>query len=482
MNLTLFFLAILLYISLVPIFYIISKRFLERGLFLSNTYAAEYNAGLVCCVCLALSIIALRYSFFLNNWCTFIINFDYLLMIFSPTITISIVSLGFLISVSLVFFFKEVRCEEYLVLLYTIVFIVCVSAAFDFISIFVLLECINICTYILIGSGALNLISIYSSLKYVMVAIISTCFLLIGIVLLYLQYSHFNIISLKLIFRIEYLLPSVGLTSFSIIMIFVSFLIKLGVFPFYKWLIDVYGGFNAKAVLLVSTLLKMSSLVVLMNMIQSVGLYSWYYGIFFKFIGLASMLLGGIGAVFEWKLNRFVAFAGLFSMGTVFLIITQTKYSTNIVIYLYMVIYNISIIYLILVFNSCNVNNDGFFFILSQSNIYNLNQVVSVGHLVNIYSLINLPPFAGFYPKLFISYLLFSNGEFFTLFCMLIISMLGVVFFIKLYMIYFTEILIKLEVEIELYRYFSSLEVLSLFVIAFNFSVVLVSTYFLVYM
>ena len=472
------FLSILLYICLVPIFYIISKRFMERSFFLANTYYTEFNIGILCCLCLFLGVVGCRNCFLLNVWRFFEINFDYVLMIFSPTISISLLMLGFLVVSSLCFCFSEVRCEEYLVLLYTIVFIVCVAASFDFISIFVILECINICTYILIASGAINLISIYSSLKYVMVTVASTCFLLIGIVLLYLQYSHFNLMSLKIVFEVEKLSIYENVTIFSICSIFISIMIKLGVFPFYRWLVDVYSGFSNKSVLLVSTLLKMSSLVVLLNVIQTLSCYCSVFSLLLKISGLGSMCLGGLGAVFEWKLNRFVAFAGLFSMGTIFLVVSITQYTVNIIIFFYMVIYNVSIIYLIIFFNSFNVSNDGFFFMTSQPNIYNMDQTISMGHLTNIFSLINLPPFAGFYPKIMIGYLLYVNHNYFLLFMMLLLSMLGVIFFVKLYLVYFTEI--KMNIELQIFRFENSLYIISCCFILFNIVVMCVSIYILI--
>lgn len=100
------------------------------------------------------------------------------------------------------------------------------------------------------------------------------------------------------------------------ILILIGFLFKLGVAPFHIWVPEVYEGAPSLVVLILLTLPKITILTFLIKFL---------YFIFFSFSNITvliifftifcSLLFGTIGAIYQTKLKRFIAYSAIANMG-----------------------------------------------------------------------------------------------------------------------------------------------------------------------
>lgn len=210
---------------------------------------------------------------------------------------------------------KPVIKEEYFILLLlSTLGAISIVISKHFISFFLSLELLSVSLYSLIAYLKARETAIEAGIKYLILAAVSTSFLLFGVALLYSQTG-----SLSLDFKAIHLggnpiliLPFLGGLAF----IMVGILFKLGLVPFHLWTSDVYVGASPPITAFISTVSKGSVFAFLLRLFfQMEGFKGNSVWITFAIIAIISMLFGNWLALREKNIKRLLAYSSIAHLG-----------------------------------------------------------------------------------------------------------------------------------------------------------------------
>lgn len=239
---------------------------------------------------------------------------------------IRLTAVGFGLILALMFFdeCEEGRTAEFLAcLLVTISGVSLVGAANDLIVLFLGLELISIPTYVMLYlPKTLNAKAQESALKYFMLSVVSSAFLLFGFSYLYGTTGTTNIeVISKLIPRYSGSdLGNQSLIAFVLILTGIGF--RITAFPFHFYAPDVYEGGPSGPVAFLSFIPKLAGFAALWKLIGFVGEAGNVAPDFTKrvmmmvwILAAVSMTAGNVMALLQTNLRRMLAYSGVANTG-----------------------------------------------------------------------------------------------------------------------------------------------------------------------
>ena len=210
---------------------------------------------------------------------------------------------------------KERPEEFYLLLLLATLGSAVLVASSHFASFFLGLEVLSVSLYALIAYPRARLIGIEAAIKYLVVAGVSSAFLLFGMALIYadtgtMQFS-------ELTYR-----ASGGSHDFTVLMlagtgmILVGIGFKLALVPFHLWTPDVYEGAPAPVTAFIATVSKGAVFALLLRYFTLVPFHP-YDSLVLVFVLLAavSMLVGNLLALRQNDVKRILAYSSIAHLG-----------------------------------------------------------------------------------------------------------------------------------------------------------------------
>lgn len=331
---------------------------------------------------------------------------------------------------------------------------------------------------ILILSGQLR--SIYhvtlTNLKYFFYSFFSSLTFLLSLLYLYNFTNTLNYyeIYLYLLYNWE-----LNLNNFFIylglLLLLLSFFFKLGVFPFYIWVLDIFEGFPRLITLLLLTLNKFNLYIFLLKFLTIITsfnlfLFNWILHVL-TLVSLTSLFLGSLLALTQTNLHRFFGATSITHMGLLLLLIKITLIQN--ISTAYYIIFSYFILYMLLTFlffailliwtsllNSQIFNNSSLlkqytnFNFIKDLNFFNIYSKKSL--LILILILLNFsgfPPFSFFYIKFNLIWLLTNSGFYLDTLLILYFSTLITGSYIRLISIIYLENTLTNSVQIKFYKY-----------------------------
>lgn len=232
--------------------------------------------------------------------------------------------MGFLLAVSFVVILfgysylekRQGNHEEFyiLVLLATLGCAVLVASS-HFASLFLGLEILSVSLYVLIAYLYTDERSIEAGLKYLVLAAVSSAFLLFGMALVYAELGTMDFTQMGS--RADAGNHSMLLLAGMGLMV-VGIGFKLAVVPFHLWTPDVYEGAPAPVTAFVATASKGAVVALLMRYFASADSYA-HSSLFqvFTVIAIASMFAGNLMALLQNNVKRILAYSSIAHLGYV---------------------------------------------------------------------------------------------------------------------------------------------------------------------
>jgi len=235
----------------------------------------------------------------------------YQVLLLSATFLIGVFSY-----VSLERFFPEKRKEEYYLLIMLATLGACMMAvSTHFISFFVSLELLTISLYTLISYYRDREKAIEAGIKYLVLAAMSSAFLLFGMALVYgisgtLSFTGLSTITPHLNYSGNLMLVA----GVGLMIVGIGF--KLALVPFHMWAPDVYEGASAPVSAFIASVSKASVVAVLLRLFVTADLYR-YEKVMLAFIVIAilSMLIGNLLALMQNNVKRILAYSSIAHLG-----------------------------------------------------------------------------------------------------------------------------------------------------------------------
>lgn len=354
------------------------------------------------------------------------INFIKILILFFSMIFV-------LVSISYVDSGHIKTFEFYILVLFSVLGMLLLVSAYDFLSLYLALELQSLSFYLLASYKKNNIFSVEAGLKYFVLGVFSSSLYLFGVSLVYGFLGSINfedIIKLLLCTDIRYF----NILLLSTVFIYVSLLFKLSIVPFHMWVPDIYEGIPLPVALLFSTIPKFSFCGIFIFL---------YYKIFAVFIvywvniliifSLLSIFIGTFGAFFQNKIKRFLAYSSISHIGFVFLSLSLGTLQSLVSVWLYLIIYVITLFSIwTIVMSLVDKKGNYSIFFTDLTGLFYTNPILAHCLMISLFSLSGIPPLAGFFSKYFIFVSLINNSYYVVALIGVILSVISSFYYIRI--------------------------------------------------
>jgi NADH-quinone oxidoreductase subunit N len=185
-----------------------------------------------------------------------------------------------------------------------------------FAAFFLGLEILSVSLYALIAYTRSRTQSIEAGIKYLVLAAVSSAFMLYGIALIYTDLGtlDFSRIASQIQASQGSGLPVIVLTGLGLVIVAIGF--KLALTPFHMWTPDIYQGAPAPVTAFVASVSKGAMVALLVRLFAPIDL-NQQDTLFFVFAGLAiaSMVVGNVLALLQSNIKRLLAYSSIGHMG-----------------------------------------------------------------------------------------------------------------------------------------------------------------------
>jgi NADH-quinone oxidoreductase subunit N len=338
--------------------------------------------------------------------------------------------------------------EYYIIVQSSVLGMMIMAGSKDILMVFLGLELMSICFYVLAGFNRKKLSANESSLKYFLLGSFATGFIVYGIALIYgtagntsLLYitSNFASLSSNIIF----------VTGFVLFLIGFSF--KIAAFPFHMWVPDVYQGSATTVTGLMSTTGKTAAFSVLIISIAATFTLNApnVFKPYFSVIAALSMLFGSIVAISQNNLKRMLAYSSISHAGymAIGLAAANTQSISGIIFYLaayaFMNIGAFTVISIIEGEGDTRIDIDSF------AGLHTKSPVLAAFMSLFMFALAGIPPLAGFFGKYYVFVGAIEGGLTWLAIVGVISSMISVYFYLRVVVyIYFRDSIEEFKPEI----------------------------------
>jgi NADH-quinone oxidoreductase subunit N len=321
--------------------------------------------------------------------------------------------------------------EEYYIILFTSTLgATLLTVANHFILFFLGIEALSISLYILIAFQRSKYSSIEAGIKYLILASVSSAFLLFGMALIYTEFGtmQFNEIASAISETIQ--LSPIVICGFGMMMVGLGF--KLALVPFHMWTPDVYQGAPAPVSAYIATVSKGAVMAVLIRFFFNIrGFENYYVFAVISGIAILSMFVGNLLAIRQQNLKRLLAYSSIANMGYL-IIILLTGSNKGI---------QASIFYLISYFIT-TIGAFGVISLLSTSE-YDAEKIgdykglfwkrpwIAIVFTLSLLSLAGIPITAGFIAKFYVIFEGMKAGLILLVSSMIINSVIGLYYYLR---------------------------------------------------
>ncbi|MDP4839992.1 MAG: NADH-quinone oxidoreductase subunit N, partial [Alphaproteobacteria bacterium] len=287
-----------------------------------------------------------------------------------------------------------------LVLISTVGMMIMISAN-DLISAFLGIEMQSLCLYIMVSIARDRPASGEAGIKYFVLGALATAFFLFGSGYLYgfTGTTEFNGMAAVLANTSELPVP-VGI-AFMMILVAVGFKVSLA--PFHMWTPDVYEGAPTPVTAFLAAAPKIAGFVLLLNFVATVfASQASLWTPVLSALAILSILVGAFAALFQRKLKRILAYSSISHMGFALLGFLSLNAQGFENIFNYLIIYVIMTIGAFAALLTLRKRGQLLENIEDLTGLLKDAPLIALCMTVLLFSLAGVPPFAGFFAKLFV--------------------------------------------------------------------------------
>jgi NADH-quinone oxidoreductase subunit N len=292
------------------------------------------------------------------------------------------------------------RGEFYILLLFTTAGMMLIASANDLIILFLGIELMSVCLYVLAGFIRTKERANEAALKYFLLGAFSTGFLLYGIALLYGAAGTTNIVMIRNLFPVVSVKP-IFVIGAGLLIIGLAF--KVAAVPFHMWAPDVYEGAPTPVTAFMSTGVKAAAFAAFITVfIRTFDFFGGRVNELIALLAAASMILGNIVAIAQTNIKRMLAYSSIAHAGYMLSGIAAGTMDGQVGVMFYLVAYSMmnmgafAIVTFVEREDDKNLNLDDYVGLSRQQPLLALLMAVFM------FALAGVPPFAGFFGKYYV--------------------------------------------------------------------------------
>lgn len=205
------------------------------------------------------------------------------------------------------------REEFYILLFIALLGSSVMASANHFVSLFLGLELLSISLYGLIAYLQNRDTSLEAGIKYLVLASVSSAFLLFGMALVYAAYGKMDFTGISETLSAEGI-SALSLTGFALIIVGIGF--KLALVPFHMWTPDIYQAAAAPVTGFIASVSKGGMFAVLLRLYSELNGQQYESIILlFSILAAASMITGNLLALLQNNVKRILAYSSISHFG-----------------------------------------------------------------------------------------------------------------------------------------------------------------------
>lgn len=299
---------------------------------------------------------------------------------------------------------KQAKPEFFILLILSIVGMQVFVAANNMLSLYIGLELMSFCLYIMCAFERDNPRSSEAGLKYFIMGSLASGVLLYGISLLYglAGSTSFESIAHALT-AVQQGQQGGAALALSLVLVLTGILFKISAAPFHMWTPDVYEGAPLPTTTILSTLPKIAALTVLIKLLS--GPLLPLLADAQQVIAIAAVLTMGVGAVaafLQTSLKRLLAYSSISHVGFMLIGIAAGTAEGMAAALFYVTVYSIMTLGVFAVLHLLHLRGHYIENVEDMAGLGATRPVSMALLLVGMFSLAGVPPFAGFFAKLIV--------------------------------------------------------------------------------
>jgi NADH-ubiquinone oxidoreductase chain 2 len=398
--------------------------------------------------------------------------------------------------------------EQFTIIEYTLIIIFVISGATlllssaDLGSIYLCIELQSFSLYIISAMHRNSESSTGSALTYFLLGGLSSCFILLGIAIIYANSGLTNLDSIysivsdsdKYVYYSTWYVHSY--IFYSLLLISVGFLFKIAAAPFHWWSPDVYDGVPTIITTFIAILGKIAILILLLELVHytsslvysTLQFYSWTTSL--SLSCFFSLIIGTILGLTQTRIKRLLAYSTISHVGFILLALivhTIESYQAFIFYLIQYILTNLNA-FLILIaigfslylyytniseYNNLPEKSNSPIQLISQlKGYFTINPTLALCLVITMFSFVGLPPLVGFFAKQMVLTAALDANKTILVLIGVFTSVIGAVYYLTVIKtIYFDKsdyIKPEIYVEFSLSNMFSiTLSILNLIILMF---------------
>jgi NADH-ubiquinone oxidoreductase chain 2 len=355
---------------------------------------------------------------------------------------------------------EQFRIPEYsLLLIFCICGAIFLISSSDIISIFLAIELQSYSLYLISAIYRNSEYSVGASLMYFLLGSLSSCIILLGISLLYINMGTTNLENIFIIHNLNTTCYScINLTEatyenlsnqyyyiqLAIIIMSIGFLFKISAAPFHFWSPDVYNAIPTIVTTFVAIIPKISILILFYNFINYTGLEFNGWSINLMISAILSLIIGSILGLTQSKIKRLYAYSTISHLGFILLSLCVNNFESSRAFFFYLIQYSISNLNAFIIIISIGYTlylytnkiyikdstNSPIQYIYQLKGYFYINPIITISFIVTLFSFIGIPPMVGFFAKQMVLSVALNKGYIFTVIIAIVTSVISAVYYL----------------------------------------------------
>ena len=326
------------------------------------------------------------------------------------------------------------RGEYFVLVLLSVLGMMVMASAHSLLTVYLGLEIMSLSLYTMIAIARDRAVAVEAALKYFVLGAIASGLLLYGMSMIYGVTGSLNIAEIASFAMISSLASEqVLILNFGLVFLVIGVAFKFGAVPFHMWIPDVYHGAPTSVTMFLSTVPKIAATAMLVRLlIDGLGEFQAYWADLFMVLAILSIAVGAVVALMQTNIKRMLAYSTISHVGFVLLgFVTGTVegYGAAAFYVLAYVLMSLAAFGCIIALNKKGFEADKIsdFKGLSKSSPW-----FALIMLVVMLSMAGVPPFIGFYSKLFILQQVISAGYIYLAIAAVIFAVISAYYYLQI--------------------------------------------------
>ena len=295
---------------------------------------------------------------------------------------------------------KYHRGEFYILLLFATIGMMLIASANDLIIVFLGIELMSVCLYVLAGFIRTKERANEAALKYFLLGAFATGFLLYGIALIYGAVGTTNLTMIRNVFAVvsTNILFVIGA---GFLLIGLAF--KAAAVPFHMWAPDVYEGAPTPVTAFMSTGAKAAAFAAFITLfIRTFDFIGGQVNELLAVLAAASMILGNIVAIAQSNVKRMLAYSSIAHAGYMLSGIATGTLDGQVGVMFYLAAYAVMNLGAFAIISLVEHEGDQNLLLDDYAGLSYSQPLLAVLMAIFMFALAGVPPFAGFFGKYYI--------------------------------------------------------------------------------